>query len=146
MMKNNYFIYCLERPISYSTSKTDPYSKDGKIYCHGTRSRIHLIPTDLVSVMDVPMLSSHKNKYKQAMKTCGLFTRNENENDDDNENENKNHNTDNDDDNDDNDDDSNDNKDNEDKFIKTLRAIRSGYQQQIVKLQKHRMNGHVKYK
>ena len=73
MMKNDYFIYCLERPILYSTSKTDPYSKNGKIYCHGTRSRIHLTPTDLVSVMDLPMLSSHKNKFQNALAKCKVF-------------------------------------------------------------------------
>lgn len=132
MMKNSYFIYCLERPISYSTSRTDPYSKNGKVYCHGTRSRIKLIPNDLVSVMDLPMLSSHKNKYKQALKKCGILRDNDNDSNNNDDQNSDNHN-------------GNKNESDNDPFITQLRDIRSLYQQQIVKLQKHRTNGHVKY-
>ena len=116
MMRNHYFVYCLEEPIPYSTSKTDPYSKNGKVYCHGTRSQLVLTPTDLVSVMDVPMLSSHKSKYQQALKKCGSEFA-------------------------DNDDTQSDNK--KDAFISRLRDIRSNYQQKLVKLQKYRNNGYV---
>eukprot|EP01083_Nonionella_stella_P154177 496461_1 len=79
LMKNNYLIYCLERPITYSTVKADPYSKDGKLYCHGTRSRDTLIPTDLVEVMDLAMLASHKNRYQNALKQCGCEFTDKNE-------------------------------------------------------------------
>ena len=71
MIRSQYFVYCLERPVPYTTSKTDPFDTDGKIYCHGTRSRVILTPTDLVSVMEIPLLSSHKNRYQEALRKCG---------------------------------------------------------------------------
>eukprot|EP01083_Nonionella_stella_P001617 4633_1 len=73
-----YFIYCLERPITYSYCHGNPYPKN-KLYCHGTRSRDTLIPTDLVEVMDLAMLASHKNRYQNALKQCGCEFTDKNE-------------------------------------------------------------------
>ena len=43
----------------------------GQIYCHGTRSRIPLVPSDLINVIDITCLKDDFMNYYNAMKKCG---------------------------------------------------------------------------